>query len=420
MLNVLILDKDKSLQEFLLTSSVYDEFAIDFVSNFDNFIEMLSSKKYILIFSVLNIDSIDLSGILTEIKSSELNESSPLILLLEDGEHVYQNLDGVIESYQRKDFSRLLMFLNNMYSQESVLDGRILLLDSSELFVGIFRMICDKLHIQLDVCSELNCAMKMCDTNNYDLIIADIVLSNHSHTFSFINEIKHSFNKRATPIMIISSDNDIIKRRAFLNLGVNEYLNKKELDMDEVYLRVKNLVLLGKFLKKLELQKNELKELTITDSLTGLRNRHFLDVSMSHLLSNAYRHKIDISIVMLDIDKFKFINDTYGHQFGDDILKELSKILVKSFRNGDLLIRYGGEEFIIILNYCNRDDAFNKIESFRKYLSENETCGISVTCSFGITSNDAEKEELFAEIFSRVDEALYISKNAGRNKTTLL
>ncbi len=420
MLSVLILDKDKVLQEFLLSSLIYKEVDIDFASNFNDFVGMLSAKRYMLIFSVLSIDGVDIEKILSKINDSVENECSPLILLLEENEHVYQSIDGVVESYQRKDFGRLLVFLTNICSQEKIVDGRILLLDTSELFIGMFKMICDKLHLTLDVCGELDEAIEMYTSNDYDLVIADVVINDGSHTFSFINEIRNSFGKRNTPVMIVSSDSDAVKKKAFLRLVINEYLNKKELDMDEVFLRIKNLTLLGKFLKRLELQKNELKELTVTDSLTGLKNRHFLDVSMGHLLSNAHRHKIDTCVVVLDIDKFKSINDMYGHQFGDSVLKRLSDLLVENFRNGDLLIRYGGEEFIIILSYCNKENAFTKIEKFREYLSENSTCSLRMTCSFGISSNDLSKVESFDEIFVRADKALYLSKNSGRNKTSVI
>jgi diguanylate cyclase (GGDEF)-like protein len=141
------------------------------------------------------------------------------------------------------------------------------------------------------------------------------------------------------------------------------------------------------------------------DSLTGLYNHAVLIELLEKELSKQKRNKGHISFIMLDIDYFKRINDTYGHMSGDMILKELSNILISSLRKGDIVGRYGGEEFGIVLVGTNKHDAFHLCERV-----------IKITVSMGIFSNDYNSSITGNEIIQKADEQLYKVKKGGRNQ----
>lgn len=165
---------------------------------------------------------------------------------------------------------------------------------------------------------------------------------------------------------------------------------------------------------KLELAYTELEKLAITDKLTGLYNRHKLDKVLEHLEKESKRYNTTFGIIILDIDHFKDVNDNYGHNIGDEVLKEFAQILKHNSRETDCIGRWGGEEFLIIVPHANKASishyANNLREKIEKYKFRNFS---KITASFGVTvhhSNESEKDTI-----KRADTALYISKNNGRN-----
>jgi sigma-B regulation protein RsbQ len=168
----------------------------------------------------------------------------------------------------------------------------------------------------------------------------------------------------------------------------------------------------------LELQSEELLEMATVDSLTGLLNRRELDSRASKALSQARRSKLSVAVIVIDIDFFKKINDTYGHSFGDETLKSLGKILLSRQRENDVVARFGGEEFVLILMDIDKKNAFKFAESLRITIEETKINGINITVSIGISLNN-EHSNQFEVLFKEADTALFNAKDSGRNKTIL-
>jgi len=161
--------------------------------------------------------------------------------------------------------------------------------------------------------------------------------------------------------------------------------------------------------------KKRIEELSITDRLTGLYNRLKLDEVLSLHVSLALRHQNVFSTIILDIDKFKSVNDTYGHQVGDTLLQEIAKVLKNNVRLEDIIGRWGGEEFLIVLPNTTHDGAMLLAEKLRKAIEQTAFSTVGTrTSSFGVASyvqGDDTKT-----IVGRADEALYRAKESGRNK----
>lgn len=159
------------------------------------------------------------------------------------------------------------------------------------------------------------------------------------------------------------------------------------------------------------------------DGLTGAYNRKYMDIYLSEKIKIYSNNHIPFAITMFDIDHFKNFNDTYGHQFGDLVLKELCKFVEKNIRETDILFRYGGEEFIIFMPNINEITVSNRIDNIRKSISKLiiiDEKGISaqITCSFGVVTFPNNKG-IVEELINKADQALYNSKNNGRNRTTI-
>ena len=157
---------------------------------------------------------------------------------------------------------------------------------------------------------------------------------------------------------------------------------------------------------------------TIQDTLTGLYNRFHFNQVYSFLINNLYTPERTFSMMIIDIDDFKKINDTYGHDTGDEVLKNIGEIILKTIRKTDFAFRYGGEEFVILFPHIKLQEAYKIGERIRKKISENiKINSTPVTISAGIGEYKGEKP---IEFFRKVDNALYKAKKSGKNKIVII
>jgi diguanylate cyclase (GGDEF)-like protein len=167
--------------------------------------------------------------------------------------------------------------------------------------------------------------------------------------------------------------------------------------------------------RKLSVLNQELERLSVTDKLTGLFNRLKIDTVLEHEIVRSQRFRQPFSLILLDIDHFKSVNDTYGHQTGDQVLLAVSSILSNNTREADIVGRWGGEEFIVICPQTDGVGVLNLAEGLRQKFQEYDfPVVVHKTASFGVTTY--RHGDQAREIVQRADEALYVAKNNGRNR----
>ena len=173
---------------------------------------------------------------------------------------------------------------------------------------------------------------------------------------------------------------------------------------------------------KMKYQYTEKEFMSVLDGLTGLYNRRQFEIGLEQEFNRAKRHPSDFSLAILDIDFFKKVNDTYGHQYGDYVLKTVAELMKQSFRKTDFLYRYGGEELVMIMPETNIEGAIIPVQRLRRMVEEYDFDynGIKskVTVSIGLTMNYQNLNST-AEILKTADEALYRAKEEGRNRVIL-
>ena len=240
-------------------------------------------------------------------------------------------------------------------------------------------------------------------------------------------EFCRAIRKRVNPgyvfIVLLTakdSQDDIITG---LEAGADEYLTKP-FNRAELFARLNTGRRFLEQERALRQANEEIRILSITDPLTGCSNRGCLNTRLPQEIQRAGRYNRPLSIVMCDIDHFKKVNDTYGHQAGDLVLKEFSKRLKDSIRDKvDMLARYGGEEFLVTLPETDLDGALHLSERLRRVISEKEfdigTKKIKITASFGVAGFDSDNdgdEISFDTLINHADKYLYKAKNEGRNR----
>lgn len=171
-------------------------------------------------------------------------------------------------------------------------------------------------------------------------------------------------------------------------------------------------------IRKINFMYTQTKQLSITDALTNLYNRRYFETTFAREFARAKRYNSQLSLVVVDIDWFKKINDTYGHSCGDYVLRELSWLMAENFRQTDIIFRYGGEEFVILLTETDGNSAIIPVERLRRAVEDNKFkfkgVELNVTISAGISS-DKDVNEV-SQMFDNADKALYQAKEEGRNR----
>lgn len=171
--------------------------------------------------------------------------------------------------------------------------------------------------------------------------------------------------------------------------------------------------------RELQLKIAEIEHISNTDPLTQIGNRKKFEEQLIHEKSRSDRYGHPLSIAMFDIDFFKHINDTFGHDAGDRVLKKLADFVSANIRDIDFFARWGGEEFVLVFPDIALAGAINCAEKLRELIAEHEfETGVKITCSFGVTAYHAGDE--IEDLFGRIDNALYQAKNSGRNQVVQL
>ncbi|MQC16700.1 MAG: GGDEF domain-containing protein [Chloroflexi bacterium] len=173
----------------------------------------------------------------------------------------------------------------------------------------------------------------------------------------------------------------------------------------------------------------ELDRLARTDGLTGVANRRALFEMMGIEFRRSRRYERDLSVLMLDLDQFKQVNDRWGHPFGDQALQDIAHLVQGNIRESDILGRYGGEEFVVILPEANAEQAVTVAEKLRRAVESHDfrtvdlpspgQSPVRITISIGVASTPVAEDQDEVELFSRADRALYEAKRAGRNRVVL-
>lgn len=220
------------------------------------------------------------------------------------------------------------------------------------------------------------------------------------------------------PVIVVTAADDTDAREKAFKVGANDFIAKTS-DRVELLARLRAHQKLASTIRQLEISQRELREQANSDTLTGLANRRFFEQIASKELSLMRRQKEYFAVLMMDIDHFKTINDTYGHPAGDFVLVQVGKILSQTIREEDMVARIGGEEFVVGSPYTNRLAAIVLAERLRKAIEaldiRFEGNQIPVTISIGIALLPQDGDNL-EDILAAADERLYVAKKKGRNR----
>lgn len=296
--------------------------------------------------------------------------------------------------------------------------AQILLVDprasSQERIVKALKPVADVLAM-----SDPQAAIFEAAENTFDLIIVNGNLDGYD-PLRLCSQLRSLERTRFIPLLLITEqgEEDLIIRA--LDLGVNDYI-VRPLDPNELVARSVTQIRRKRYADRLRNSMKQSFEMAVTDPLTGLSNRRYLDNHLKHLFNRAAARGRPLSVCMTDIDRFKSVNDTYGHDAGDEVLKEFAARIRASVRGADLACRFGGEEFVVVMPDTLPDTARDIAERLRVAIEGKPFSlgsgqpAITLTASMGIASNLAGAETP-EHLLKQADQALYTAKHNGRNR----
>jgi len=271
----------------------------------------------------------------------------------------------------------------------------------------------------VEVVGDVSEALIRVKGGDYDLVIPSLSLDRQDG-LRFCATLRSLDATRQTPLLVIVDEGDMKRLVRALDIGVNDYL-MRPVERSELVARVRTQLRRKRYADRLRHSLQLSLEMAITDQLTGLFNRRYMSRHLNTLISNAGATGKPVSFLILDIDFFKKINDSYGHDVGDDVLREFASRVSHNVRGIDLACRYGGEEFVVVMPDTDMTFAYMVAERLRQSVADIPfkigvpPGQITVTISIGVTASEGTADTAEA-LLRRADQALYRAKRDGRNR----
>lgn len=290
--------------------------------------------------------------------------------------------------------------------------------DDRTEFESIARMLAD----EFDVIAyhQLDPHLSSLRAGGHDVIVLDLAMES-ADSLRLVSQLRSFEDSRFTPVLGLVRQGDLRRLVRALDMGVNDYISRP-VDGNELIARMRTQFRRMQSLEAMRSAYQKSLEMAVTDPLTGLHNRRYLMTQLEGLMAEARQEDSALSVLVIDIDHFKAINDEYGHDAGDDALREFGRALSSTVRGVDLACRYGGEEFVVAMPRTRAEAAMEAAERLRGNLAgvrvktPDGAEPIQFTVSIGIATAEEGAEQKPADLITKADQALLAAKRNGRNR----
>lgn len=299
---------------------------------------------------------------------------------------------------------------------------RLLIVDDSDAIRSEIKSVLGQPPTEIEFAEAANGveALKEITSRAIDLVLCDVQMP-LMDGFQFLRLMRARPEHASTPIIMLTGRDDPAEKVFGLENGATDYVTKPFM-AGELAARVKVQLKLKTLQDDLRSMGDRFRDLSNTDFLTSLFNRRYFMEVAGLELKRCQRYKITVSLLMVDLDHFKQVNDTLGHQAGDQVLIALGTVMRQVFRTTDVIARYGGEEFVLLLPQTSIEEAKLAAEKLRMALRKAALGALpegKLSCSIGAAQYPAQKVDGIESLIERADQALYRAKTSGRDRIVL-
>lgn len=380
--------------------------------------KVLRSNPINLIITGLELEDAKEEGLIKQLSQSEFSSIPIVVLTSTDNLELRKKLFdmGVVDYQIKSGFTtnRLKTYIESIQLSDELIETmrgfKIAVVDDSIFSLNVIRNIFELNQVK-NVFYFSDPQIFLDGRLDYDLYILDLVLPDTSGE-ELIYKLKDESDDNI--VILISSTSNYKTIAHILSSGANDFI-VKPFDSGTFIVRIKAHIRNYLLMKELEIKNKELLELSVTDGLTRIYNHRHIVQLLKDEVSRSKRYGTDLSVLLLDLDNFKRVNDTYGHQVGDEVLTKIAQTIKKSIRDSDDVGRYGGEEFLVVLPNATIDEA-EKVGNHLRKIVEALTYTVSelvTTISGGVATN---KNIDYSVIIKTADTNLYRAKHAGKNQ----
>ncbi len=296
--------------------------------------------------------------------------------------------------------------------------GRVLVVDDR---VSSYERLVKTLSLEHDVTviTDPQEALFSAAEDGYELVVMSTGLENFD-VLRLCSQLRSLSRTRMLPLLLVANPGEDAMLIRAIDMGVNDYI-LRPVDQNELVARVRTQIKRSRYNERLRESVQQTVEMAIRDGLTGLNNRRYFDSHLESAFDKAQSGGKPLSVLIVDIDHFKQVNDVHGHEAGDDVLREFAKRIGKNVRNLDMACRYGGEEFVLLMPETDIELACIVAERMRReiaahpFIIDGGTKQINITVSVGAACIDGNSDSKKA-LMKRADDALYSAKRNGRNQ----
>ncbi|WEJ63478.1 diguanylate cyclase [Thiomicrorhabdus lithotrophica] len=442
-MNLFIVDPSNSYRNVIKLTLSNEDTQITEASNGNDGLAHLKNHKPSAICVAHELGDMDSFKFLKKLKLNKSLSNTPKFLLTSNSSPDFkrQAYDaGFTEIFIKSDFPTLKRALHSLMVYATLnISARVLYVEDTQSTADFTSHIMQSVGWKVKHVKSGEEAAKILDNTKkpFDIVVTDLVLEGEVSGIGLINLIRQGNERiRDIPILAVSGWNDLLRQVYVLKHGAGDFIAKPFNETDFLA-RAINLIMGKRARDELINQQEALYQKANIDSLTGINNRHFLDEYAEKLIKSALAKNEGVTLMLLDIDQFKDINDMMGHPAGDTILKTVASILKNNSHSNDIIARYGGDEFVVIIKDLNQQEVLERAETIRQQVAEAEPLGIAATCSIGLACHDKkialQLVELLASIdqspedielnyqalFKAADHSLYAAKKAGRNRVCM-
>lgn len=299
-------------------------------------------------------------------------------------------------------------------------DACLLLIEDNKPSIEKIRAVIEDDGYELHIASSRTDLIGMATVKPYDVLLISLDVADDD-ALRLCSHLRSNEITRHTPIVLLVEEGDMVRLAKALEIGINDYI-VRPVDRQELVARLRTQVRRKKYQDRLRANYRRSLSLAVTDGLTELYNRRYLSAHLEAQIAHAKASGKPLTALMIDIDRFKLVNDTYGHLGGDEVLREVARRIAENVRSFDTVARYGGEEFAVVMPDTELTAAAAVAERLREMVAAtpvkvvDPAAIIPVTVSVGI-GTAARGDDISAEqLLERADIALYAAKDGGRNR----